>query len=321
MILQKAARLGIFLLLASIASLALAADKISCPPDAVQPTQEMVQTAMHKASDHGFLWRISKGDHTSFLYGTIHVAKFDWMFPGPKVMQALRASDTVALELDMMDADIQRRMRQGIMAMHVSALPESLSKRMHHQAELVCVPYDTLTSLTPEFQITTLTLMAGRWEGLFSSYAIDGVLAGIGHSAKKQVVSLETPEAQLQMLQMPSSQETVSFVEDGLHELEAGSALTTFRHIARVWSESDYADLSRYEQWCDCMNTRIDREEMKRLLDERNPNLADGIDKLHMAGKRVFAAVGSLHMFGPSGLPAQMEKRGYQVERVELKPL
>ncbi|ADE11478.1 TraB/GumN family protein [Sideroxydans lithotrophicus] len=320
MILPKMIRAGVFLALAAFANLA-AAGKDACPPVAVQPTPEMVQAAMHNARDHGFLWRISKDGHTSFLYGTIHVAKFDWMFPGPSVMQALRASDTVALELDMMDADIQRRIREGMSALHSSALPEPLVKRLQRQAELVCVPYDTLTTLTPEFQITTLTLMAGRWEGLFSSYAIDGVLAGIGHGARKLVVSLETPEAQLQVLQMQSPQETVAFVEDGLKELEAGGTQKTFSHIARVWAGSDYADLSRYDEWCDCLNTSSEREEMKRLLDERNPNLAAGIDTLHMSGKRVFAAVGSLHMFGPLGLPALMEKRGYRVERVELRPL
>lgn len=163
--------------------------------------------------------------------------------------------------------------------------------------------------------------MAGRWEGLDASYAIDAVLAGIGHGAKKNMVSLETPEAQLQMLQMQTSEETISYVEDGLAELESGRARASFKRIAKVWADADYAGLAHYEEWCDCLNTADEREEMKRLLDERNPNLADRIDALHASGKRVFAAVGSLHMFGPLGLPTLMEKRGYRVERVDLEPL
>jgi len=39
-----------------------------------------------------------------------------------------------------------------------------------------------------------------------------------------------------------------------------------------------------------------------------------------MGGKQVFAAVGSLHMIGPMGLPALMAQRGYRVERVEFTP-
>ena len=54
---------------------------------------------------------------------------------------------------------------------------------------------------------------------------------------------------------------------------------------------------------------------MKRLLDDRNPGLAASIDALHAGGKQVFAAVGSLHMIGPNGLPALLRKRGYKIEQ------
>jgi uncharacterized protein YbaP (TraB family) len=76
--------------------------------------------------------------------------------------------------------------------------------------------------------------------------------------------------------------------------------------------------MSNFFEWCDCLNTKIEREMMRRVLDERNPGLAEHIDALHASGKQVFAAVGSLHMFGPVGLPILMEKRGYRVVRVDL---
>ena len=85
--------------------------------------------------------------------------------------------------------------------------------------------------------------------------------------------------------------------------------------IAEVWTDGDYAELSRYERWCDCMRTPAERAAMKRLLDDRNPALAAAIDALHAGGKQVFAAVGSLHMIGPSGLPALLRQRGYKVEQ------
>ncbi|MGE8202818.1 MAG: TraB/GumN family protein, partial [Variovorax sp.] len=42
----------------------------------------------------------------------------------------------------------------------------------------------------------------------------------------------------------------------------------------------------------------------------------DGIERLHFGGKRVFAAVGALHMIGPQGLPALMAARGFTVTAV-----
>lgn len=312
-------RIALLVWLAILANALFAADEKVCPPAPAQPTPETMQAAMRDARDHGFLWRITRDGHTSYLYGTIHVAAFDWMFPGPGVLQALRASDTVGLELDMLDPDIRQRMAQGIQSMHSPALPKSLVQRLRRQAEADCIQYDEIAGLPIEFQVTTLTLMEGRREGLEASYAIDAVLAGIGHGAKKNVVSLETPEAQLRTLQMQDPQDAVAFVEDGLDEIESGRTRTGFKRIARVWADADYDELARYDEWCDCLDTEIERKEMRRLLDERNPNLAERIDALHASGKRVFAAVGSLHMFGPTGLPALMEKRGYRVERVDLR--
>ena len=291
----------------------------ACPPALEEPTAERLQAAARNARDHGFLWRISKDGRTSFLYGTMHVGKLDWAIPGPSVMQALRAADTVALELDGQDGDIQGRLMAGMAAQPNTALPEALVQRLRQQAEAACLPYDAIAKLSPELQVTMLTMQVGRWEGLDASYATDSVLAGIGHGAKKNMVSLETPEMQLQLLQMQNPQETIAFVEDNLDELESGRSRSMLSRISKVWADADYAEMARFDKWCECLKTDIEREEMKRLLDDRNPALAEHIDALHQSGKQVFAAVGSLHMFGPLGLPALMAKRGYRVERVDLK--
>ena len=291
----------------------------NCPPPLIKPTAEMIQNGMRNARDHGFLWRISKDGRTSYLYGTVHVAKFDWMFPGPQVMQAIRATDSVALEMDMLDAGIQQDMATRMAKMQSTALPAALQKRIRQQAEAFCVPYDSIAKLTPEFQVVALTMMVGRSSGLEAGYAIDSVLAGIGHSAKKNMVSLESPELQLQVLQMHNEKEMLAFVEDSLKELEENRSLTMLNRIAKHWENADYTEMEHFNEWCDCLNTDIERVMMKRLLDERNPELAAKIDALHTGGKQVFAAVGSLHMFGPLGLPELMTKRGYKVVRLEFK--
>lgn len=313
----KIIRLALLILLLAFALPAHAAGA-ACPHDSVKPTPEMMQAAMRNARDHGFLWRISKDGRTSFLYGTIHVAKYEWVFPGPSLTRALQETDTVALELDLLDADIQGRMARRVVIMQSTALPESLVKRMRQQAEALCIPYNSIAKLSPELQVATLTMMVGRFAGLEASYGIDSVLAGIGHRAKKNVVSLETPEEQLQLLLMKNPQETLAFVEDNLHELETGRALKMLKHTSSLWANADYTEMARYNEWCECLNTETERDVMKRALDERNPALAEHIDALHGSGKQVFAAVGSLHMFGAMGLPALMEKRGYKVERVSF---
>jgi uncharacterized protein YbaP (TraB family) len=301
-------------------SAALAQSSASCPPQAQQPTAEQIQANTRNARDHGFLWRISKGGRDSYLYGTVHVAKLEWAFPGPLTQKALRDSDALALEIDMADPDMQRRLVEGLREQAGSALPEAVQQRLHRRVQAECLPDQALAGLSPELQVATLMSIIGRRDGLDPSYGIDAVLAGWGHASKMSVVSLETPELQLKTLQMPSAAETLEFVESALDELESGRAAPTLVRVAQVWADSDLAALQSYESWCECMKTTADRAAMARMLDERNPGLADGIAALHAQGKKVFAAVGSLHMVGPQGLPALMAQQGFKVERVVFQP-
>ena len=304
---------------ASLTFAALAAraadDTATCPPAPVPLTPERFAAGMRDArNDHGFLWRISKGGRSSYLYGTIHAARREWMFPGPTIVDAIRASDTVALELDVLDPDIQRRLAASIGSRRSDPLPPALVRRLDQRMAVECVDAAAYGRFAPEFQVASLSVMSARRDGIDPSYAIDLVLAILARDLGKPVVSLETPEAQMQALQMPSQEETVAFVEEGLDDLETGRVRPMLNRLAKVWVDGDYQQLRRYEQWCDCLRTPAERLATKRLLDDRNPALAAAIDALHDSGKQVFAAVGSLHMVGPLGLPEQMRQRGYKVE-------
>jgi uncharacterized protein len=295
-----------------------AAARSDCPPPLRVPTAEVVQNAMAKARDHGFLWRISKSGRTSYLYGTIHVGKLEWSFPGPLVQQALRNVDTVALELDPLDPEIQRRMLAAAAALRGTALPKSVAQRVQKQLSAYCVTTDAFGSAIPELQMVMLSLAAARQAGLESAYAVDIGLAAWGHRANKEMVSLETPEGQLQALQMRNAQETIDFVETGLDDLESGRSAAKSEVLAKVWAAGDSAAMDRFDEWCDCLGTEVERKLMQRLLDGRNPGLAESIDALHRSGKQVFAAVGSLHLFGRLGLPTLMAQRGFRVERIDF---
>ena len=316
------ARAGVWLAAVLVATMPVRAQPaVACPPVAQVPTPEQLQAGMREARDHGFLWRISRDGRDSFLYGTVHVARVEWMVPGPGRMRALDASDTVALELDLLDPDILRRLARSLAvksegATPPAALPAPLQQRLLRQFEAECLPAPAMAALSPEMQAITLSTLAGRRDGLDPSYGIDLFLAGWGRAAKKTVVSLESPELQSALLQADSEAERIEFVRGALEQLESGSARPQLRRLTQAWAEGNLPELANYAEWCECLKTDADRAAMTRLLDDRNPALADSITALHAAGQRVFAAVGSLHMTGPKGLPALMSRRGFRVERL-----
>jgi uncharacterized protein YbaP (TraB family) len=318
-------RLGRWWLLA-VAVLALHAQaqtaKTDCPPTP-SPSPEAVARASEQARDRGFLWRLRKDGRTSWLYGTIHVGRLEWVFPGPKVGDALRASDVAAFELDFSDPALVQRLQDGLGAAArdpaAPVLPDDLAERLRRQLRATCAPLDLQQSLPPEMLAATLTLMAARRDGLEAGYAIDPALAQLARREGKEVVSLETPEQQIGLLRSESPAELRESLDKTLGDLERGRVRPLLRRVATAWEQGRAAELSGYRRWCGCARTPRERQALKALLDDRNGPMAERINAIHASGKTVFAAVGSLHMFGPQALPALMAARGYEVTRVELQ--
>jgi uncharacterized protein YbaP (TraB family) len=181
-----------------------------------------------------------------------------------------------------------------------------------------CVPPESLATMRPEMQAVSLEVLQGRALGLYPDYGIDAFLAGLGHGLRKPVRSLETPESQARLLVSDDPAETARSVGDVLDELESGKGSGMLQRLAGDWQRGDLADLESYASWCDCLDTPAQKADFVKLVDERNPPMADKVAKWHAEGQSLFVAVGTLHLVGPGGLPGLLKARGFQVERVAL---
>jgi uncharacterized protein YbaP (TraB family) len=299
-----------------------AAPRTDCPPVPREPSAEQLQAALQAARDRGFLWRISKGGRDSYLYGTIHVGKLDWAFPGPLVRDALADAETLALELDLTDPQVLAQLSRSVKPDATRSvrfqLPAPAQQRLARQAQLACVGPDVLSGQHPVMQAITLTVLAARHDGLDPSYAQELVLGGIARAADKRIVSLESAEMQAGLLVPSDQKQALAIAEQTITQLEKGQARAMLVKVARVWDEGDLDQLDSFEQWCGCAETEDERQFLRRVNDERNGPMAERIDALHAGGQRVFAAVGALHMTGAHGLPKLMQQRGYTVERIRF---
>jgi uncharacterized protein YbaP (TraB family) len=293
-----------------------AAAHAACPPSAIA-SLEKPGMGVRNGVDRGVLWRIERDGRTSWLYGTIHVGRGDWVRPGPTIQKALAQSDTLALELDLRDEATARAMaRPADPELLARMLSGERARRLEHQNSEACVPPGTLSKLQPILQVTALAGLAGRADGLYPEFGVDETLAVSARNSSKPIVALENAAEQIKVLTGESEAEEAEQVDAALDELESGKLRGQLKELADVWARSDAAKLASYPEWCDCLKTPAEQRLMKRLLDDRNPNLADGIERLHAGGKGVFAAVGALHMIGPQGLPTLMAARGFTVTPV-----
>jgi uncharacterized protein YbaP (TraB family) len=319
MALPQAWRRGVRLLaLAWGLCAAVAAWGAGCAPEPTAPDAAELSHLKADAQDRGFLWRLRAGGHDSWLYGTLHIGKPAWAFPGPHLQAALKASDTMALEMDVLDPAIGARMAQ-LSTRYAGRWPGSLVPRVQAQMEQVCLPAALRDKMHPAMLLATIGLYGMRPQQLYAEYAQEFVLSGMAHAHGMPVVSMETPETQARVL-LGTKPPTAAELADGLADLESGHAAVLMAALADTWATSDWTHLQAYAEWCDCLKTAAERQEAKRMLDERNPALAREIDRLHRGGKNVFAAVGALHMVGPQGLVELLQRRGYQVELQPLTP-
>ncbi len=291
----------------------------ACPPEPATPTRDEALAAMGRAVDRGLLWKATRDGRTTWLYGTIHVAQAEWMYPGPKVFAAIRASDTIALELDPTDPDIRARLRSAIgQRPGAPDLPPALAARLRERIVAACLPPEALDTLRPEMRAVSIEVLEGRQDGLYPAFGVDTFLAGLARGMNKPLRSLETPESQAALLVSDDPAETERAVAQVLDELDSGKGPAVLRRLAGDWNRGDLDDLLAYASWCGCLDTPERRADFARMVDERNPAMAERIAQWHAEKHALFVAVGSLHLLGPAGLPQLLRERGFDVERVSF---
>lgn len=282
----------------------------SCPPAPTQPTADQAAAWAAKAPNRGPLWRLSRDGHSSYLFGSLHVGKADWAYPGPALRQAWAETEVLAVELD--PADI---------APALAALPPAeplapaLAKRVEAQARVACLPPGVLAAFPAMLQLSTLALLEARRDGFDAGFGQDLMLIAWAKSEGRPVQSLESLAEQLAAL-APTAAELPTVVDGALRQLQRGQMRAPMRRLADVWARGDMKALGDYARWCGCADSPAERAWLKRVNDDRNLQLAARIDALHGAGQRLLVAVGALHMSGPEALPRLLAQRGYTVEAV-----
>jgi uncharacterized protein len=286
--------------------------QVACPPTASQPTLEQALSVMRTARDRGALWTVDKGAHRSWLYGTIHLGNLEVAMPGPEVRAAFRAAEVIAMELDPANDATAQAVWAPQPPSEATPVPPALVERLKALARKACIPWEPLSNLPPMLIATRLIALEPRWDGFDQGFATEYILSGLALGGGKPVVALETADTQRQALTGGPAAEPLLALEGSISLLEQDRVRPLMRTLVQAWSNGDPATLDNYG-----------RSDAKAYLDgavfARNQGLAEAVDRLHQQGKRVFAAVGILHMTGDQGLPKRLEKLGYAVARVPFE--
>jgi uncharacterized protein len=301
-------------LYAPASTFAASPELASCPPQPAAPTRELMQKAQQQATDRGFLWRISRDGRDSFLYGTIHAGRPEWFALGPRTEASLSRSGALALEINVTDPAVLGALREAMQGPS-RALPVELMQSLRSAWAGECLPAADLERGAAEVLVTQLAVAQAQRQGLFPLYGAESVLLMRSMRTERPVVGLESVQTQLSALMARNDDEAATMVREMLAELQRPRAARSMERLTRAWEAGDLKDLEAYADWCDCLHTPTERETYARLVDGRNPGMAEAIGRLH-ENVSVFAAVGALHVVGPQGLPALLKAQGFVVTRL-----
>jgi uncharacterized protein len=314
---MKAPFLIISLLLPCFAAAQTAA-KI-CPPPLAQLTSEQWIEKAKIAKNSGFLWKVEKNGLTSWLYGTIHVNSLELAMPGPIIVNAIKGVDIVALELDLSTRQKAQNLVDEVSKSQLNSKPLDVKTRARIKVffDSMCMPVESFLKLPVPVLKAVLPTQAMRDKGLYPELMVDGFIGGLGVGLKKQVIALESVQGQIRALDSSSETLTSEAALDGtLRSLETGEAQKFLATAFEVWSRSDWSRFEQFFEWCECVKTAKEQEQMMRFNDDRNVLMAKQIVQMLNDSKRLFVAVGSLHMIGQMSLPILLRKNGFVVTYV-----
>lgn len=268
-------------------------------------------------------WRVSHADlpHSLHMIGTMHLARESDLELPSEVYAALEQADQVYFELDMSDSKALMQAGMGLgLAGRLPAgtsLKDKVTPEVYEQtikyAETYALPLSVIRSSRPWLVAVLIQLREAERVGLSTAYGIDNHLAKKAAALQKPIAGLEAPSAQVDMMANLSEEDQALFLFATLDEItnKPGWMLT----LANAWRAGDTSLITPYlhdmrrDVPAVYANILADRnaEWMKVLLDEAPK-------------KKLFVAVGLMHMLGPDGLIKGFEDAGFVVEQYALDP-
>ena len=270
------------------------------------------QTALAKTS----LWKISLGEKSLYLGGTIHVLRpGDYPLPDAFGL-AFEQADILGLETDMSRVNSfeyqqtllsQARYENGDnLANHLNA--EALTA-LEDYCKNAGIPLEMLLAFKPAMSMMTILALELQHLGIQAT-GVDNYFMELAVAEGKPVIQLETPEQQLAfILDLGVGQESdfILHIIDEIQQVEAMLA-----QMIAAWREGDTDSLDAlFVQPLAGDYPRI----YQSLLVDRNQAWLPHIEEMLQTDPTELLLVGAAHLVGEDGLLASLKRRGYTIEQ------
>lgn len=264
------------------------------------------------------LWKVSSKDakKPSYLYGTMH--SFD--------KRVFRFTDTVEkyikevdvfaseIELDFSKLDMFTKLLPYIMFGGDTTIKTLLDSGRYatldtYFADSVGLPLAFLAKIKPFYLMALLSQGEMTQD---SGTFLDSHLSNKAKEFGKEVTGLETVDEQLQAVNGIPLSEQMHMLEEAIDSLYVPS-VGDAGEMTNLYEHADLDGLYRFFQ-----EEETSGEFNESLITIRNKRMADRFEEYVKKGRRLFAAVGALHLPGEHGVVELLRAKGFSVTPILL---
>lgn len=268
------------------------------------------------AQERTLLWKVSEGDKSIFLLGSIHYLRKENYPLNQAILDAFDASDRLVLEIDLQNTPAgaaQRLTLEKAVYRDGSNLAQNVSQETYQlaskRAAELGIDMQVVQPMKPWFVAMTMLAVKLQRMGLDPKLGVDHHLAERARRDGKPTSGLETLEFQLGIFDQLSKREQELMLRETAGELERIDK--NVKDIVESWLKGDGDRLAALL----LAGMRQYPELQQKLVIERNRRWLDQIAKLVEQGSNAMVVVGAAHLVGQEGIVDMLKARGLSVEQ------
>ena len=274
-----------------------------------------IACAAEENGGKSFLWRVSSGDRTVALLGSIHFMKTDAYPLSPAVEAAFEDAGVVVFE-----TDIDQMGKAAVSMLAAGTLDGDLTLKdvvsdevfqgVSRRLDDLGMGIGAFKKMKPWMAAMGLTSYELMRAGYLGSEGIDAYFSSRATADGKPQRGLESIEFQISLFADMTAEESAEFLQYTLTDLDTMIPLVD--EIVVAWKRGDAARIEDL-----LVEGFSDHEALfDRLVTRRNLRWLPQIEELLQGDVDAMVVVGSLHLVGGQGLIELLRAKGYAVEQL-----
>lgn len=268
-------------------------------------------------ADAASVWKVSSGDNSLYIGGTIHILAPD-DYPLPREYdKAYQQASTLVFETDMAalkGSEFQQKMLSMMTYTDGRSLKDDLSPESYAKVEAHLtqrgIPIAQMAAMKPSLISITLSIIELQGLG-FTSEGVDQFYADKGAQEQKAISWLETPDEQLNFIANLGGDDNDALIEYTLRDIKKMPSL--IGDMRSSWREGDMQTMANIS----IVPFKADYQEIYQdLIVKRNGNWMPQIEDMLKTSDVEFILVGAMHLAGEDSVLTKLKAQGYNVEKL-----